>query len=218
MIDKLVSKFEAEFNKKIGELSVYSKQRDKLLREIREIDSDARDPIEMNKLVTETLEEFRAEYAQQYAAEVTNGLTRTIIHNGQEARCIIGYSTDGKQMLIQVEITHENGKTLVGSPEDIEGGGARDVMGVVFLFSYIHRKPQLTGPVWVDEPTKQLSDGYSAPFYSYLQDIKNEIPNQIIMATHDLSIISDARFSHNVIELRLNQDGSTQILTPNNSV
>ncbi len=214
-VNKTFENFEREFNKRIGALESYNSDKDKLVSEISSLENSIKEPKQMLLLITDTLKDFKNDYTEKYSLAVTNALSRVVEHTGYTIDCKLTFSTDEKQMLIKMKNTYPNGKELEGSPEQIHGGGFRDLSAVIFGIDYIHQKDDLIGPIIFDEPTKQLSHGYSAPFYEYLQDIIAELGNQLILITQDTDIISDARFGHNVIEIRLENDGSSQILTRN---
>jgi hypothetical protein len=212
-INKSFEIFEREFNKRVGALESYNLDKDKLVQEIQMLEDSIKEPKQMLLLVTSTLEDFKNDYTEKYSMEVTSALSQIIEHTGYTIDCKLTFSTDGKQMLVKMKNTYPNGKELEGTPEQIHGGGFRDLTAVIFGLDYIHQKDELVGPILLDEPTKQLSNGYSAPFYEYLEETVTELGNQLILITHDTDIISDARFGHHVIEIRLENDGSSQILT-----
>lgn len=216
-VEKAYEAFEREYNKRIGALEAYNTDKAAVQTDIRNTQSELAPEKKKLILVSQTLDNFRDEYAKRYSEEVTSALSRIVEHTGYDIECEMSFSKDGKQMFIKLVNIYPNGKRVEGTPEQIHGGGFNDLTAIAFNLSYLHQKEDIQGTILYDEPTQQLSSGYSGPFYDYMRDTREELGNQIIMVTHDTSIINDARFGQHVIEVRLNSDGSSNILTGGSS-
>lgn len=81
--------------------------------------------------------------------------------------------------------TKYDGYETLTNPTDSDGGGVADIISLsAFICMNILYGDKNTAPLFLDEPTKFVSAGYSSAVAKFIKDISEEYNKQIIMVTH----------------------------------
>lgn len=81
--------------------------------------------------------------------------------------------------------TKYDGYETLTNPTDSDGGGVADIISLsAFICMNILYGDKNTAPLFLDEPTKFVSAGYSSAVAKFIKDISEEYGKQIIMVTH----------------------------------
>lgn len=82
-------------------------------------------------------------------------------------------------------------------PELSRGGGVVDIISLALRIAFLQiHKPQIQGPLILDEPAKHVSEEYIFNVGDFLKQTSEMFNRQIIMVTHNhhLSAISDSAY------------------------
>lgn len=89
-----------------------------------------------------------------------------------------------------------NGLEVKTKPEDSRGGGIVDVVSLALRIALLETyRPNLLGPLILDEPGKHISEEYIMKVASFLKSINSNFKRQIIMVTHNTHLSETADLS-----------------------
>lgn len=93
---------------------------------------------------------------------------------------------------ITVEVSEVIGDTVLETlPEDENGGGVSDVVGLALRFIMLNiTEPKSDGPIMLDEPGKHVSSQYSTNLAKLLEMMSVDFNRQVIVNTHKPEIWS----------------------------
>lgn len=99
-----------------------------------------------------------------------------------------------KRGVPQVDVVvkrEKNGMQVITDPTQGEGGGVADIVSLAMFFSLgLLVGQDNEAPLFLDEPTKFLSKGYSSEAASFINDMVEYTDKQTFMVTHDETIAS----------------------------
>lgn len=85
-------------------------------------------------------------------------------------------------------------------PMDTSGGGVMDIISLTLRVVLMEvSQPKIEGPLILDESLKHLSSDYLSNAYKFLEEMNQKTNRQIILITHQQSIIENAQ---NLIEIK----------------
>ncbi|WP_138158907.1 ATPase [Peptoniphilus catoniae] len=192
--NKIVS-LEKEINVARGERSILQAQLDKTQSEIQSLE-------EYENILSKVIILFQktSDYGRRQAkTQIENLVTKClqyILESDIEFTIEISESRDIPQAEFYV-ISNYDGYSIKTKPELARGGGIVDIISIALriAFMQIHR-PEIQGPLILDEPGKHVSDDYIFNLGELLKKSSNMFKRQIIMVTHDkhLSEICDLSY------------------------
>ncbi|WP_308533981.1 ATPase [uncultured Peptoniphilus sp.] len=97
-----------------------------------------------------------------------------------------------------VKSSYDEGYSVVTKPEISRGGGVIDIISIALRIAFIQiHKPEIEGPLILDEPGKHVSDDYIFNLGEFLNKSSSLFNRQIIMVTHNkhLAQICDKSYS-----------------------
>ncbi|MBS4535985.1 ATPase [Clostridium sp. D2Q-14] len=84
-------------------------------------------------------------------------------------------------------------------PEESRGGGVIDIISLALRIAFLHiHKPEIYGPLILDEPAKHVSEDYIFNVSEFLKEVSEMFNRQIIMVTHNNHLASIADISYRV--------------------
>ena len=83
-----------------------------------------------------------------------------------------------------IVLTEHNGEVLRSMPLTDKGGGIIDLLAVALKCSLLEIL-NYDGPIWIDEPFKQVSQGYRENVSNLIQYLQETSGRQFIIITHD---------------------------------
>ena len=192
--NKIIS-LEKEINVARGERSILQAQLDKTQSEIQSLE-------EYENILSKVIILFQktSDYGRRQAkTQIENLVTKClqyILESDIEFTIEISESRDIPQAEFYV-ISNYDGYSIRTKPELARGGGIVDIISIALriAFMQIHR-PEIQGPLILDEPGKHVSDDYIFNLGELLKKSSNMFKRQIIMVTHDkhLSEICDLSY------------------------
>lgn len=104
------------------------------------------------------------------------------------------------------------GQVVEADPTEARGGGLADVVSATLRIA-LAELFGVRGPLILDEPTKHLSERFSHNFAIFIRQISEQFNRQIIMISHNTSMIEHGHISYlvtqqngvSVVEKRENQ-------------
>ena len=99
-------------------------------------------------------------------------------------------------------ITMEDGREVKNIPQDDRGGGVVDIVSLALkIVSLQAYRPQIDGPIILDEPGKHVSSEHIEPLANFLKEIGERFNRQIIIITHNeyLAEVADRKLTVNMI-------------------
>ncbi|MBS4539912.1 ATPase [Clostridium sp. D2Q-11] len=150
---------------------------------------------------TNILLQKTSEYAREQAKKQIEGLVTNCLQ----------YIFD-ENMEFEIEIQELYGKpnaefyvitkgeeTIRTKPEDSRGGGVIDIISLSLRIAFLQiHKPQVYGPLILDEPAKHVSEDYIFNVSEFLKQVSEMFNRQIIMVTHNNHLASIADIAYRV--------------------
>ncbi|WP_066640226.1 ATPase [Desulfolucanica intricata] len=99
-------------------------------------------------------------------------------------------------------VSNYSGFEIKTEPQDARGGGVVDVISLALRISLLHAsRPEIPGPLLMDEPGKHLSEQFAPNLARFLKVI-SDTGRQVIMVTHNeqLTEAADAVYEVNLEE------------------
>jgi DNA repair exonuclease SbcCD ATPase subunit len=94
----------------------------------------------------------------------------------------------------------EGGQPLASRPQESRGGGVVDVVALGLRMAMLETyRPQLDGPLILDEPAKHVSEEFVAPTANFLKTISEFFGRQVIMVTHNPYLAETAPVAYQVV-------------------
>lgn len=83
-------------------------------------------------------------------------------------------------------ITDWEGTPVKTRPQDARGGGVVDIISLALRVAIVETfRPQVEGPLILDEPGKHVSAEYVVPMLEFLKSTTEMFGRQVILVTHD---------------------------------
>lgn len=96
-------------------------------------------------------------------------------------------------------ITKTDDITIKTKPELARGGGVVDIISLALRIAFLEiHKPQIEGPLILDEPAKHVSEDYIFNVADFLKKAAEMFERQIIMVTHNDHLSSIGTTSYKV--------------------
>ncbi|MFD2169418.1 ATP-binding protein [Tumebacillus lipolyticus] len=201
-LDGAISKLRDLYNRRLGEQELLLRKK----RQLEERQAQKRAEIEKLEQVKILLQEssaFAREQARrQIETMVTNALQFIFGDQDIEFRVVIEEvrgRADGEFLVV----SKYGGEIPVQTrPQDARGGGVVDVISLALRAALLHaNRPQLDGPIILDEPAKHVSEEYSRQVAEFLKQLSTAFGRQIIMVTHNQHLANTGDTSY-IVEMR----------------
>lgn len=185
----------------------------KKLEEIREEQQKTLDELDVTQTQLEMeklLLQDAATEARKSATEVLQSMASQALQYiiGEEISLSIRLDEKGNTPTADFFVHIQYGSTKIETdPAEEEGGGIADIVAFSTLIAML----QLTGkgnvaPIFLDEPSKYVSKGYSEQVAKFLYDVSHSFDRQVFMVTHDEYLSKSGDMSY---RFQLNEDGQT---------
>jgi len=171
-------------------------KRERILEQIEEnkkLIKEIEDQIQLNEkvivLLQKTSEFARNQAKLQIESLVTNCL-QYIFENDVEFKIEIeeSYNKPSAEFFV---ITKDKDVTIKTKPELSRGGGIVDVISLALRIAFLQiHKPNIEGPLILDEPAKHVSEDYIFNVAEFLKKASEMFHRQIIMVTHNNHLAS----------------------------
>lgn len=183
-------------------------KKEKILEQIEENKSlieNIQNQIDINEkvsiLLQKTSEFARSQAKIQIESLVTNCL-QYIFENNMKFKIEIE-ELYGKPSADFFVITKHNDIIIKTKPELSRGGGVVDIISLALRIAFLQiNKPQIEGPLILDEPAKHVSEDYIFNVADFLKKASEMFNRQIIIVTHNnhLSAIGTNTYKINLNE------------------
>ncbi|EOD00210.1 hypothetical protein [Caldisalinibacter kiritimatiensis] len=185
----------------------YSKEsgkRDRIQEEINNYNEELQEVNEkidllekVNILMQKTSKYAREQAKKQIESLVTNCL-QYIFDSNIEFKIKIE-ELYGKPNAEFYVITKHKDEIIKTKPQLSRGGGIVDIVSLALRIAFIQiHKPNVEGPIILDEPAKHVSEDYIFNVAEFLKQVSEMFDRQIIMVTHNNHLSSVSTTSYRV--------------------
>lgn len=199
-LDIYINQLDKDINIEKGKKEVISKNLKKVSKEINNLVEEEELLSKVMILFQKTSEYGRLQAKTQIEELVTKCL-QFIFESNIEFQIEITESRNIPQAEFYVVSHYSDGYSVKTKPEIARGGGVVDIISIALRLAFIQiHKPQIEGPILLDEPGKHVSDDYVFNLGEFLKQASKMFRRQIIMVTHNtyLSQICDKSHTINI--------------------
>lgn len=179
-------------------------KRDKLIEKYEENNikfKEITQDLELLEKVT-ILFQKTSEYARQQAKRQIETLVTKCLQYVFESNIELLIELDELRNKANAEfyvVTESDGMIIKTKPELSRGGGVVDVVSLALRIAFLQiHKPQIDGPLILDEPAKHVSEEYIFNVGEFLKQTSEMFGRQIIMVTHNNYLASIANKAYRV--------------------
>lgn len=179
-------------------------KRDKLIEKYEENNikfKEITQDLELLEKVT-ILFQKTSEYARQQAKRQIETLVTKCLQYVFESNIELIIELDELRNKANAEfyvVTESDGMIIKTKPELSRGGGVVDVVSLALRIAFLQiHKPQIEGPLILDEPAKHVSEEYIFNVGEFLKQTSEMFGRQIIMVTHNNYLASIANKAYRV--------------------
>ena len=192
-----LSKIDSYISKEQGKREKILEQIDENREAIEDIQSKL-ELIEKVKLLLQKTSEFARDQAKNQIESLVTNCLQYIFENNIEFEIEIG-ELYGKPNAEFYVTTNKNNLTIKTKPEQSRGGGIIDILSLALRIAFIQvHKPEIEGPLILDEPAKHVSEDYIFNVADFLKRTSEMFERQIIMVTHNNHLSSIAANTYKV--------------------
>lgn len=165
----------------------YIKQRDEIQKRIHSLEKEETQNITKKELLEQASEKAREDGMKVLADTATNAVQAIL---GDDTS--VGMVSSIKRGVPQVDVVvkrEKNGQEVTTNPTEGEGGGVADIVSLAMFFSLRLLVGQDNeAPIFMDEPTKFLSKGFSSDAATFINEMVDYTEKQTFLVTHDETI------------------------------
>lgn len=179
-------------------------KRDKLIEKYEENNikfKEITQDLELLEKVT-ILFQKTSEYARQQAKRQIETLVTKCLQYVFESNIELLIELDELRNKANAEfyvVTESDGMIIKTKPELSRGGGVVDVVSLALRIAFLQiHKPQIEGPLILDEPAKHVSEEYIFNVGEFLKQTSEMFGRQIIMVTHNNYLAAIANKAYRV--------------------
>lgn len=129
-----------------------------------------------------------SEYARKQAAarieEIVTNALRYVFGDNYSFKIELSTTAAGRSDAEFLVVTKHKDRTIVSRPHLGKGGGIVDILAVALKFSILEIM-NYDGPIWMDEPFKQVSKNYTQLMGRLVQFMQQSSERQITIITHN---------------------------------
>ena len=179
-------------------------KRDKLIEKYEENNIKLKEIIQDLELLEKVTILFQktSEYARQQAKRQIETLVTKCLQYVFESNIELLIELDELRNKANAEfyvITESDGMIIKTKPELSRGGGVVDVVSLALRIAFLQiHKPQIEGPLILDEPAKHVSEEYIFNVGEFLKQTPEMFGRQIIMVTHNNYLAAIANKAYRV--------------------
>lgn len=179
-----------------GKKQAIEEELNKKKKKIKFIEKDIDILEKTNILLQKTSEYAREQAKKQVESLVTNCLQYIFDENIEfEIEIQEAYGKPNAEFYV---ITKAD-EIIKNKPEESRGGGIIDVISLALRIAFLHiHKPEVYGPLILDEPAKHVSEDYIFNVSEFLKEVSEMFNRQIIMVTHNNHLASIADMAYRV--------------------
>lgn len=196
----IISKYEAlrrELDREKDKKGVLVEQKESYANEIEVLKVKESDNLLKKELLEQASEKARSD-GMKVLSDTASNAVQAILGEGTYVDMVssIRNGVPNVDVVIKREI---DGKTVVTDPTQGEGGGVADIVSLAMFFSLRLLVGQDNeAPVFMDEPTKFLSKGYSNEAADFINEMVEYMGKQTFLITHDETIASSGDLMFNI--------------------
>lgn len=196
----LLSKYqslERELDREKDKKELLLKQKDVYKEEIEKLKERESDNLLKKELLEQASEKARQD-GMKVLSDTASNAVQAILGEGTYVDMVstIRNGVPNVDVVIKREI---DGEVVVTDPTQGEGGGVADIVSLAMFFSLRLLVGQDNeAPVFMDEPTKFLSKGYSVEAADFINEMVEYMGKQTFLITHDETIASSGDLMFNI--------------------
>jgi len=175
----------AVYNRQRGEQNRLLQQKSDLEKRLREVRQEIECLEKVSLLLLEAARYAREQGRRQVEFMVSQAL-QFVFGGDLEFKVVVEERRERPEAEFYVCSTYGGGFRVETTPQDARGGGVVDVISLALRLALIHAlRPQVKGPVVLDEPAKHVSVEFSPQVAQFLKSASQSLGRQIIMVSHN---------------------------------
>lgn len=183
-----ISHFKNEYMKDKGKMEELERRRSVIKKEVLAL-SEKNETLMLEKEILDEASKAARENGRQVLSETCSHSVETVLE--QEIKVDIEFGSVSGQPTANliVEKTGRDGTVVTTNPAEDDGGGVGDLVALSTFFSFgLLCAEGNRAPLFLDEPTKFVSKGYSQNVSSFIKEIVEYVGKQTFMVTHDETV------------------------------
>ncbi len=175
----------AVYNRQRGEQNRLLQQKSDLEKRLREVRQEIECLEKVSLLLLEAARYAREQGRRQVEFMVSQAL-QFVFGGDLEFKVVVEERRERPEAEFYVCSTYGGDFRVETTPQDARGGGVVDVISLALRLALIHAlRPQVKGPVVLDEPAKHVSVEFSPQVAQFLKSASQSLGRQIIMVSHN---------------------------------
>lgn len=206
IIDKF-DKLSKELNNQLTAKNLLVEQEKDYQKELKELKDKESDNLIKKELLEQASDKARGD-GMQVLSDTASNAVQSILGEGTfvDMESSIRNGVPNVDVVVKRE---KDGTELITNPTEGEGGGVADIVSLAMFFSIgLLVGQDNEAPLFLDEPTKFLSKGYSNDAATFVKDMVQYTNKQTFMVTHDERIANSA---DKVFKVELNDSLNSEV-------
>lgn len=175
----------AVYNRQRGEQNRLLQQKSELEKRLQEVRQEIECLEKVSLLLLEAARHAREQGRRQVEFMVSQAL-QFVFGGDLEFKVVVEEKRERPEAEFYVCSTYGGDFKVETTPQDARGGGVVDVISLALRLALIHAlRPQVKGPVVLDEPAKHVSVEFSPQVAQFLKSASQSLGRQIIMVSHN---------------------------------
>lgn len=196
-IENQLSKLKNFYSKESGKRERIKEEIDRYSSDLQKTMDDL-DLLEKVNILLQKTSVFAREQAKKQIEGLTTNCLQYIFDSNIEFQIEIE-ELYGKPNAEFYVITKDNNTIIKTKPQHSRGGGIVDIISIALRIAFLQlHKPEIDGPIILDEPAKHVSEEYIFNVADFLKQVSEMFNRQIIMVTHNVHLSSMATTSYRV--------------------
>lgn len=211
-LEKRLFALRAELTSKVAEAKMLAARKKGLEDEVQRLQMESEEYAQVSALLTSIGEDKQYEVQRQIEGIVTQGL-QSIFEENLSFHMLQSVKANIPQVEFKVRTTFDDGKVLETGVMNARGGGLSSTIGILLRIVIKLLGPDKDSPLILDEIGRMISEEYIDNFVSFLRQLVDNTPLQVILVSHQKVFLSVADYAY---ELSLDKNGATKVkdITP----
>lgn len=186
-IKERIKGLEKSFNNETYKKKTLEEDKASLESKIKRLEEEEEELLLKRELLNDASEKAREDGMRVLADTATNAVQAIL---GEDVFVEITSKDKGGSAYVDVKVKRTvDGMEVVTDPTNGEGGGVADIVSLAMFFSLgLLVGSDNEAPLFLDEPTKFLSKGYSEEAAEFIREMVDYTGKQTFLVTHDSRI------------------------------
>lgn len=206
-IERKLTSLRAKLTAEVAEAKLLAARKKELQDEVQRLADEAETYAQVSALLASIGEERQFEVQREIEGIVTQGL-QAIFEENLSFHMMQSVKANIPQVDFKVRTTFADGKVLETGVMNARGGGLSSTIGILLRIVIKLLGPDKDSPLILDEIGRMISEEYIDNFVSFLRQIVDKTPLQVILVSHQKVFLAVADYAY---ELSQDKDGATKV-------